>query len=205
MGSNKGFKDEKPIHTSRIKKDFLVSKYEVTFKEYDLFCKDTGKKRPDDKGWGRDFRPVINVSWNDAQKYIKWLNKKSGKNYRLLNEAEWEYVARAGSKSKRCFGSNESQLKNYAWYVNNSGVKTHIVGGKKPNKWGVYNMYGNVGEWTSSWYSKSYNQNRTKGAKVIRGGSWQYTAFYTRPAYRNLKNPASSSKYVGFRLARTLP
>jgi|FLOH01.1.fsa_nt_gi formylglycine-generating enzyme required for sulfatase activity len=204
MGSNEN-NDERPIHNVSIKKDFYVSRYEVTFDEYDLFCESTGKVKPKDEGWGRGLRPVINVSYNDVIEYIKWLNEKSGKNYRLLSEEEWEYAARAGSSTKWNFGSNEAELTKYAWYDKNSESKTHEVGTKKINAWGIYDMYGNIWEWTSDWYSDNYTKNRQKKYKIFRGGSWSSKAINTRSSNRFDNSPAIAYYNLGFRLSRTLP
>ena len=154
MGSNK-YDNEQPIHTVTFDYDFEIGKYPVTFKEYDLFCEDRKRKKPDDRGWGRGKRPVINVSWNDAKAYCDWLSKKTGDTYRLPTEAEWEYACRAGTTTKWSFGDDEKELGKYAWYDKNAYDKgekhsdygTHPVGEKLPNPWGLYDMHGNVWEW----------------------------------------------------------
>jgi len=210
MGGD-GPQDERPVHTVKIKKDFFVAKYEVSFAEYDMFSKSTGKKIIKDSGYGRASKPVINISYNQAIEYIQWLNKKSDKKYRLLTEEEWEYTARAGSLYKWCFGSDESKLKEFAWYDKNAnkvGKKhkdygTHPIGTKKPNLWGVYDMHGNVWEWTDSWYSKDYSSKKIKEYKVMRGGAWYYSAESSRSAIRSYDSPQYSYNYLGFRLART--
>ncbi len=105
-----GYDDEKPVHRVSIDR-FAMGKYEVTFAEYDKFAEATGRTKPDDEGWGRGKRPVINVSWNDATAYAKWLSKQTSKNYRLPTEAEWEYAARAGTETKYWWGNNISTNK----------------------------------------------------------------------------------------------
>lgn len=192
----------------RIKsKNYEIGKYEVTFAEYDRYCMESGLKKPDDRGWGRGKRPVINVSWHDANAYIKWLNNKTGKNYRLPTEAEWEFVARAGTTTKWSFGDDKSDLKYYAWYDENSYDKgkghsdygTHKVGEKRANPWGLYDVHGNVWEWCSDWYSKD------KKDRVLRGGSWDVNSSSTHSAIRIWILPSYRDYVVGFRLLRTLP
>jgi formylglycine-generating enzyme required for sulfatase activity len=218
MGSNDGEDDEKPVHRVEISYRLAVGKYEVTFEEWDA-CSNAGgcSHRPDDKGWGRGRRPVINVSWDDAQQYVRWLSQKTGQQYRLLSESEWEYAARAGSTTKYSFG--ESEQGNYAWYDENSGgffssKQTHPVGEKRQNAFGLYDMHGNVWEWVQDRYRDNYNGAPGNGAAVegnnsarcvLRGGSWYHHAFNLRAASRYGSPPSSRSKYDGFRLARTRP
>jgi formylglycine-generating enzyme required for sulfatase activity len=141
-----------PVPLSDNVKDTLnpysIGKYPVTFEEYDYFCEATGREKPSDEGWGRGRRPVINVTAYDAEAYCEWLSKVTGKFYRLPTENEWEYACRGGSDGEYCFGDDVSQLVDYAWYSDNSEGKTHPVGEKKPNNYGLYDMHGNVWEWT---------------------------------------------------------
>ncbi len=201
-----------------IKQDFEISKYQVTFDEYDLYCDETKKDKPDDRGWGRERRPAINVSWYDAVEYCRWLSEKSGQRYRLPTEAEWEHACRADTETdtatKWSFGDDEKELEKYAWYDKNSENKTHSVGEKKPNKNKLYDMHGNVWEWCEDDWADSYKktprdgsayEDKSSGRKVLRGGSWIFNADYTRSATRIRYYPASSNNYVGFRLLRTLP
>ncbi len=151
---------------------------------------------------GNPDMPVEQVSWYDAQAFIKKLNQKEHTNaYRLPTEEEWEYAARAGSSGKWCFGNSESELSQYAWYY---GSTTHPVATKKPNKFGLYDMHGNVWEWTSSWYSKNYNSTRKHKCKVLRGGGFGGSAYNTRSAIRILDYRDYRINDNGFRLARTL-
>jgi len=153
-------------------------------------------------------RPVENVSWNDAQEFIKKLNEKEGgaKKYRLPTEAEWEYAARAGTQSKWSFGDNESDLKDYAWYRENSDSKTHEVGQKKPNGFGLFDMHGNVWEWTCSDYGNYSENNQLKcsskndARKSLRGGSWADNADYCRSAFRLSNAPDFRDNDDGFRV-----
>ncbi len=222
MGSNEGRDNEKPIHKVTINYDFEIAQYPVTFEEYDLYCEAQKIDKPSDEGWGRGKRPIINVSWNDAQAYIKWLNEQTGESYRLPTEAEWEYSARAGTTTKWSFGDDEKSLSQYAWYDKNSydlgkehkDYGTHIVGEKESNPWGLHDMHGNVDEWCEDDYTDNYNEiprdgspnkKGKEGRKVLRGGSWNFSDYDTRSAIRSRSVPAYCFNNVGFRLLRTLP
>ncbi|SFV51137.1 serine/threonine kinase [hydrothermal vent metagenome] len=220
MGSDDGDRNEKPVHEVTIDYDFEIGKYPVTFEEYDYYCQETGEAKSSDNGFGRGKHPAINVSWNDAKNYAKWLSEKTGKNYRLPTEAEWEFVARAGTTTKWSFGDNENDLKEYALYDINSSFKTHQVGVKKENQWGVFDMYGNVWEWCEDDYVNSYKitpkneiAHKEKSGfllkvldkKVLRGGSWCNLAYVCCSAYRFSSHPYSRGIDIGFRLLRTLP
>ena len=144
MGSNDGYDDETPVHEVILRRPFAVGKYEVTFSEWDTCVSEGGcRYRPEDERWGRGDLPV-NMMWDDAQGYILWLNGKTGRRYRLLTEAEWEYAARAGMTTKWSCGDDENCLNGVAWYNANSGERTQPVGGKAPNAFGLYDMQGNV-------------------------------------------------------------
>jgi formylglycine-generating enzyme required for sulfatase activity len=160
MGSDDSeYENEKPAHEVQVD-SFEAGKYPVTFEEYDQFCEDTGREKPNDMNWGRGKRPAINVSWYDATAYCKWLNEKLGlseeNGYRLLTEEEWEYAYRAGTEGEYPFPLED--IDQYAWYYNNSSNQTHPVGEKLPNPWGLYDMAGNVWEWTASPYKKYGNK-----------------------------------------------
>ena len=232
MGSYDGGSDEKPPHRVNIDYNFEIGKYEVTIGQYKRFIEETESNYPLWLEEGNKYNiysgsdeyykemcleddcPVMGVSWNNAKAYVKWLSEKTGKAYRLPSEAEWEYVARAGSRSKWSFGDDESTLEDYAWYSKNSDNKTHRVGTKKANTFGVYDMHGNVWEWCEDWYVDSYkhtlkdgkaNEEGEKKYRVFRGGSWDYNSNSTRSANRFWDNPTNRVNYVGFRLLRTLP
>ena len=188
---------------------FEISQYPVTFDDYDQFCEAENREKPNDQGWGRDRRPVIKVSWEDANAYCRWLTEQTGREYRLPTEAEWEYACRAGSTGDWCFGDDEAQLKDYAWYGENSGNETHPVGEKKPNAFGLYDVHGNVWEWCQDWYGKYTGEPQTNPVgpangdyRVLRGGSWLYDAVLTRCALRDGSWPVRRDSLVGFRLAR---
>jgi len=231
-----GGSDEKPTHKVTFTYDFYIGKYEVTFNEYDAFCNATGRSKPSDSGWGRGTRPVINVSWWDAIAYCNWLSEKEklpkaydnngnlldkdGRvttdpskvvGYRLPTEAEWEYAARGGSKSKGYKYAGSDNVNDVAWYYQNSGSKTQEVGKKAPNELGIYDMSGNVWEWCSDWfgnYSSSAQTNpynNSGSSRVNRGGSWGNGATYARVALRSYYSPTFTSYYLGFRITRTVP
>ena len=197
-------------HTVRIN-NFAMMKYEVTFAEYDKFCEATGRSKPSDSGWGRRNRPVINVTWHDAVAYAEWLSQKTGQTWRLPTEAEWEFAARGGSKSKGYKYAGSNNIDEVAEYYGNNNKKTKPVGGKKPNELGLYDMSGNVWEWCSDWYdSNYYSKSPTDnpiGAlsgshRVLRGGSWFSDAEGCRSADRGGGTPANRRDDYGFRLVR---
>jgi len=212
MGSDTGESNEKPVHKVTIGYDYAMSQYEVTFDDYDRFCEATGHAKPKDEGWGRGQRPVINVNWNDAKAYTQWLAEQTGKSYRLPSEAEWEYACRAGATTAYSFGDDASQLGTYAWYDKNSGGKTHPVGEKKPNAFGLYDMHGNVWEWCEDLWHSDYKGAPTDGsawisggtldAHPLRGGSWYSNDDGLRCAFRDWGYTAFGDNDRGLRLSR---
>ena len=216
MGSNSGYSDEKPVHSVTVS-DFNISKTEVTFEQYDAFCDATGRDKPDDEGWGRGNRPVIYVDWQDAFDYCEWMSKTTGETYRLPTEAEWEYAARGGSKSKGYTYSGSNTISSVGWYDDNSRSKTHPVAQKQPNELGLYDMSGNVWEWCSDWYSDSYYRSspkndpqgpnsgsgRVRSGRVLRGGSGGFNVNYCRVADRSRNNPDYRNLNYGVRLVLT--
>lgn len=216
MGSKTGENDESPVHEVCIKKPYRIGKYEVTFAEYDVFAVETGRKLPDDEAWGRDNRPVINVSWNDAIAYAEWLSEqaKSRKQYRLPTESEWEYAARAGTQTRWSFGDDESRLGDYAWYSENSDGRTYEVGKKNPNSFDLYDLHGNAWEWVEDCWHDNYEGAPEDGSawleandgdcarRVIRGGSWFDEPWILRSAIRFRNTADTRNNDIGFRLAQ---
>ncbi|MEG3619790.1 SUMF1/EgtB/PvdO family nonheme iron enzyme [Magnetovibrio sp. PR-2] len=224
--SGDGRDDEKPVHTVKIGYSFAVSRYEVTLAEWGVCVRDgvcdgdgTSENRGPsyDEGWGRGDRPVINANWNDVQKYVKWLNGKTGHEYRLMSESEWEYVARAGAATRWSCGDSTSCLNDVAWYRGNSAsflsYKTHPVGGKTANAFGVHDMHGNASEWVEDCYRNSYRGAPTDGSamtegkschRVARGGGYMYVPNEIRSAIRIRRHPDTREGILGFRLARVL-
>jgi formylglycine-generating enzyme required for sulfatase activity len=195
-----GFSDELPTHQVTVS-DFYIGKYEVTQAEWQTVM---GSNPSNFTACGTNC-PVEQVSWTDIQTFISTLNTRSGKNYRLPTEAEWEYAARSGGKSEKYSGS--SDVNAVAWYTTNSGNTTHPVGQKQANGLGLYDMSGNVWEWVSDWfgtYSSTAQTNptgaTTGSSRVIRGGSWYDDASSGRASNRRSGSPDARYSTVGFRL-----
>ena len=220
MGSSRGeaghTEYEEPMRRVRIDYQFAVGVYEVTFDEW-YACMDAGgcgSYIPDDEGWGRGNRPVIHVSWDDAQSYVRWLSARTGKTYRLLSEAEWEYVARAGTETAYSWGDsigvNRANCRGCGSQWNE---QTAPVGSFAANAWGVHDMHGNVSEWVQDCWNDNYEDAPTDGStreskeecsRVIRGGRWYSDPSDLRSAARNLFPINFRSKGYGFRVARDL-
>jgi formylglycine-generating enzyme required for sulfatase activity len=208
MGSNDGDTDERPVHTVRISRPFDLGKYEVTQAQWEAVMRINPSHFTGDPN-----RPVENVSWEDVQAFIRKLNAKEGDTpYRLPTEAEWEYAARAGTTTAFSFGNDAIQLGDYAWYYENSESRTHPVGQKKPNAWGLYDIHGNVWEWVQDWYGTypaetiTDPQGPSSGSgRVFRGGCWSHDAGYCRSAIRRGAAPGYRDVGIGFRLLRTVP
>ena len=198
MGATAEMKDpddwEKPTHRVTLTNDYNIGKYEVT---QALWQAVMGNNPSNFKG---ENLPIENVSWNDCQEFISKLNRITGKTFRLPTEAEWEYAARGGNKSRGYQYSGSNNLFDVAWYRDNSGKKTHAVGTKQPNELGIYDMSGNVWEWCQNWYGEYSRSSLTNptGAnsgsrRVYRGGSWNNDVWGCRsscrydytPGYRN--------------------
>ena len=206
------FDDERPVHGVTIPQAFAVSIYEVTFEDYDRF---TSPNRVDDEGWGRGRRPVINVSWNDAREYVAWLSRQTGQTYRLLSEAEWEYVARAGSSTAYSWGngigSNRANCEGCGSQWDDR--QTAPVGSFAANAFGVHDMHGNVWEWVEDCWNASYAGAPSDGSawrsgdcsqRVLRGGGWSYIPRNLRSADRVRGTTGIRLFSFGFRVARTL-
>ncbi len=196
--------DEKQ-HRVKITKPFYMQTTEVTQAQWKAIM---GSNPSRFKG---DNLPVEQVSWNDVQEFLKKLSAKEGVKYRLPTEAEWEYACRAGSTTRFCFDDDDSKLSEYAWYRGNSRKKTHSVGQKKANTWGLYDMHGNVWEWCQDWYDKDYYKSPAEDPqgpltgefRVLRGGSWYDNVMNCRSAFRLGFEPVRRFYYVGFRVLRT--
>ena len=193
--------DEKPTHRVTLTNDYYIGKYEVT---QTLWQAVMGNNPSEFKG---DNLPVEKVSWKDCQDFISKLNRITGKTFRLPTEAEWEYAARGGNKSRGYQYSGSNNLSDVAWYMDNSGDKTHAVGTKQPNELGIYDMSGNVWEWCQDWYGKysSSSQVNPTGAnsgsyRVKRGGSWEIIDWGCRSSYRYSSVPDFCGSNLGFRL-----
>ena len=247
-------KDEGPVHTVKLD-DFWIGKHEVTWDLYELFvypaieksrltATDASSKKEVQVdaittptppftdmsfGIGKNGYPAVNMTQYAALAYCKWLTEKTGHFYRLPTEAEWEYACRAGSQQAYSFGTDKSLLTDYAWYSKNSNEKYHKTGTKKPNAWGLYDMHGNVAEWTLDQYLPDFYataQSTKKNAwaepstlypRVVKGGSWDDDAVDLRCAARGAsarswkkRDPQipksdwwnTDAAFVGFRVVR---
>ncbi len=203
--------DEK-YHQVSLTEGFYMQTTEVTQAQWKAVMGDesvTFPFRPFFKKCGGDC-PMENISWNDTQEFIRKLNQKEKtRKYRLPTEAEWEYACNAKSAAIFCYGNDKNKLEEYAWYINNSEKKTHPVGQKKPNKWGLYDMHGNLWEWCQDWkneYPSGAVNNPTGPSKgllrVCRGGSWRNYAGGVRSAYRDYVSPYRGDNFIGFRIVR---
>jgi len=215
-----GYECEKPVHTVHIRRPFALSRFLITFEQYDTFAKNTDQRFPRDNSWGRGKQPVIDISWKDAKTYAEWLSQQTGEHYRLPSESEWEYAACSGKKKDKWAGTSiETELGNYAWYDQNSEGRVHPVGMKKPNGMGLYDMSGNVWEWVEDcWHEDGYLGAPNEGSvwqsygedcelrepRILRGGSWNCGAKSARSAHRHVYVPEHHYNIFGFRLARDL-
>jgi len=217
-------------HEVEIKSTFAVGRYAVTFAQYDRFVKATDRRQPKkepgfftkllggepkegplamphDHFWGRDRRPVINVSWEDAMAYCEWLSQQTGQKYRLPTEAEWEYACRAGTTTAYWWGQNISpKLANY----DRANGKTLPVDTFEPNPWGLYQVHGNVWEWTASDWAENYDgseltySSNLASVRVVRGGGWFITPAWVRSAARDGFNARVANDNLGFRPVRSV-
>ena len=198
--------DEKPVHEVTVD-DFYMGKYEITQKQW----REVMGSDPVELNFkGCDDCPVERVSWNDIQEFIKKLNQKTGKKYRLPTEAEWEYAARGGVNGSNTKYAGSNNINEVAWCNGNSNDNTHPVGQKQRNELGIYDMSGNVWEWCADWYDSNYYSNSPRNNpqgpssgshRVLRGGSWYFSAHYCRVANRFNYTPDNRFFSYGFRLA----
>ena len=193
---------EGPQREVTISNPFYMGIHEVTQEQYETI---TGKNPSYTKGASN---PVEGVSWDDAVDFCDKVSRRTGKKVRLPTEAEWEYACRAGSTTRFCFGDDERELGKHAWYAGNSGSKTHPVGQKAANAFGLYDMHGNVYEWCSDWYADSYENAKKEdpqgpasgGSRLCRGGCWSNVAHGCRSAFRFALEPGSRRPILGFRV-----
>jgi formylglycine-generating enzyme required for sulfatase activity len=208
---------ESPQHTVTFARQFAVGRFALTFDEWDACVADGGcfGYKPSDAGWGTGRRPVINVSWDDAKAYVTWLSRKTGKPYRLLMEAEYEYAARAGSQSAYYWGNDigKGNANCNSCGSQWDGKQTAPVGSFAANAFGLYDMAGNVLEWVEDCINNNYNGAPTDGsawtsgncnARVGRGGSWDDAPQVLRSAFRGGGTPGVRLSGLGFRVGRTL-
>ncbi len=238
MGNNEGNKEEKPVHKVTLN-SFYFGKYEVTNQDFKKFVDATGyvtdAEQPDtvrlkhglpprgtyQGSWkkykngnpvpvGDSVKPVANISWFDAVEYLNWLSKETGKKFRLPTEAEWEFAAKGGTKSKGFKYVGGDNLDEVAWFLGNSGNRSHNIGQKMPNELTIYDMAGNIREWCSDWYAETYYKispeenpaGPERGThRVLRGGSWGSEESRMRISYRNNEFPYNSAPGFGFRPA----
>ena len=235
MGSQTGDSDESPAHRVRIKESFYIGRTEVTVRQFRAFSEATGYKTQAERGnWGYNYawgfpivpswglnwhkpkfpqsedNPVVCISWNDAVAFCRWLSKETGRHFRLPSEAEWEYACRGGEDFEYAENPNEA-----GWYRDNSGGKTHAVGRKKPNAWGLYDMHGNAWEWCLDVWHSNYKGAPTDGSpwltedylpriairRVLRGGAWCRRDFELSASYRYRGTQDFRSDGSGFRIA----
>jgi formylglycine-generating enzyme required for sulfatase activity len=203
-GDNECDANERPAHPVTISKGFWIGQTEVTVGAYKRFASQTARQMPGapdfNSGWANDAMPIVNVSWHDAHAYCAWAGG------RLPTEAEWEYAARGGSTQAR-YGN----LDGIAWHDKNSEGQTRGVAQKRPNRFGLFDVLGNVWEWVSDWYGAHYYPNSPAtdpqgpaggGERVLRGGSWNNVPWVLRASYRGRTYPDDASDYIGVRCLR---
>jgi formylglycine-generating enzyme len=238
MGSNDGESADKPIHTVTLD-NFSIGKYEITVAQFAVFIKETAYLTTAESAgfsvkldfgnffnipnvyWKHDVNgslrpkseynhPVIHVSWHDAIAYCAWLSRKTGKKYRLLTEAEWEYAAKGGNKSNDYKYSGNDIINEVAWNSGNANKVTHSVGTKQANELGVFDMTGNVYEWCNDWFGMYYYQNSpslnpqgvsSEKYRVMRGSSWISNDYYSNIFIRSASFPDMRNSNLGFRVA----
>ncbi|WP_298269128.1 formylglycine-generating enzyme family protein [Geobacter sp.] len=220
-----GDPDEKPVHEVTIPRPFAMGRYEVTFAEYDRFCEATGREKPKDgrrwfgplsRNWGRGSKPMMNVTWEDAVAYTRWLSEQTGHRYRLPSEAEWEYAARGGKDTPYWWGGTVGEKR-----ANCKGCgsrwdnrQTALVGSFAANPYGLFDTAGNVWEWCLDTWHESYAGAPADGnpwlggddsRRVQRGGSFGSKPRYVRSSARGRGAPDGQYVYLGFRVVRELP
>lgn len=205
--------EEVPRHEVKLA-SFSISRFEVTFADYDRYARATGARLPPDKSWGRGRQPVINVSWNDASDYVKWLSAQTGRTYRLPSEAQWEYAARAGSSGSFWWSDSQGDIPANCFNCGSSwdGARTAPVGQFAANSFGLYDMAGNVQEWTADCYHPNYVGAPDDGSvwegamdcmqRVVRGGAYSSPLDSLRSARRAQLSQDTRLDNLGFRVVR---
>ena len=204
--------DERPQHEVKLAR-FAIGRYEVTFDEYDRFAESTGRRLPDDEGWGRGARPVVNVSWQDAVDYTHWLSEQTGNRYRLPTESEWEFAASSGTDKRFWWGNELSDGAANCFDCGHSdgNAKTVAVGSFPASDWHLYDMAGNVMEWVQDCYRPDYSDAPADGGaidptfcanRVARGGGFNSPGEKLRSSSRDQRVPDSRLDHLGFRVVR---
>lgn len=223
------YDDDRPLRLVTIPEGVALMVHEVSFSQYDAYAKAANIELPDDRGWGRGDRPVINVTWDDAVAYAQWLSQQTGQHYQLPSESVWEYAARAGTTTPFFFGDDINQLCLYGNVADISeardrggkplincddgvGRRTAPVASYKPNPFGLYDMNGNVREWLQDCYHDSYRNAPSDGSarvddcnteeQVLRGGAWFSFPWISASSTRQSAEPYAASFSMGFRLMR---
>ena len=230
VSTGEGFTAESPTHQVNINRSIAIGKYELSFQEYDLFVNSTGYEKPSDLGWGTKYwgrtdTPVFNVSWQDAQRYLEWLSDQTGAHYRLPTEAEWEYAARAGTRTAyntgECINANLANFHDKEKFNDCNPTELYrgkvvAVGSFPANLWGLHDVHGNVLEWTQDCWHDNYVDAPSDGTawldenrgnckrRVLRGGSWSGRALDLRSASRASNLVDHKSIFIGFRVVREL-
>jgi len=211
----KGDENERPVHTVNFADAFAIGRFTVIFEEYDRFAETSGQRKPNDFGWGRGRQPVVDVSWEDACAYARWLTEQTGKPYRLPSEAEWEYAARAGTETAYWWGDKIGKNRANCTHSGSqwSAKQTSPVGSFPANPWGLHDTVGNVWEWVQDRWHYNYQGAPEDGSareqgdsagRMLRGGSWDNGPRYARAACRFLIDPGGRS-LIGFRLVCAVP
>lgn len=203
--------NEYPVREVVISRAFFLGRFPVTFAQWDAFAASVGRRRVSDEGWGRERRPVINVSWNDAQSYVSWLRQQTGRPFRLPSEAEWEYAARSGTHTAYHWGDVASREQAHFFAEDDAAPPGTVhIGSFPPNRFGAHDMLGNVWEWVEDCWNEFYLQAPSDGSawtsgdcgrRVLRGGSWQDVARQIRCASRNRNGVDFGCNDYGFRIA----
>lgn len=203
--------DEKPKHEITLS-SYSIGKYEVTVKQYREFCDATDHPMPEIPAWGWiDDYPIVNVTWYDAVEYCEWISQKTGNNYHLPTEAQWEFAAKGATKSKDYVYSGSKKLNEVGWFAENTNLEgPRIVGTKKSSEIDTYDMSGNVAEWCYDFYDSDYYSIspviNPKGPnlgthRIVRGGSWKEEAWRCRSSFRYVNTEIIWYNFIGFRLA----